>query len=879
MKIMELKVLRGPNYWSIKKTRLIHMLLDLEELEELPTNKIPGFYERIKELLPSLYNHYCSEGAPGGFFERVKDGTWMGHVIEHIALELQSLAGMKTGFGRTRGAGKTGFYNVVFSYCEEEEGLYTARAAVRIAEALIKGETYDVKKDIAQIRHLWYAEKLGPTTNSIVSEAFKRDVPYIRLDDSSYVQLGYGAKQKRVQTAVTNETGMIATEIAGNKDVTKKILKEAYVPVPQGVIVYSTDELKDAIEQIGFPLVVKPLDGNQGKGATTNINSWQEMTAAFLKAKEFSKDVVIEKFVAGHDFRALVVNYQFVAAALRTPAAITGDGVHTISELINLVNSDPRRGSGHENLLTQIEVDEATTGVLAKRNYTLETILSKGVVLHLKPTANLSTGGTATDVTEKVHPSNVRLFERVARIIGLDICGIDVVAPTLSSPIKKNGGAIIEVNAAPGLRMHLCPSFGTARNVAKDIVDMLFPHNEARIPIVAVTGTNGKTTTTRLIAQMVMHAGFTTGFTTTDGIYINEEQINEGDAAGPFSARVLLKDNSVEFAVLECARGGLLRSGLAFDKCDVAVVTNVAADHLGLGGINTLEQLAKAKSVVPETVKENGYAILNADDDLVYAMKDRLKSKVALFSLYSDNSRIEQHCAEGGLAAFVDEGYLFLRRGRNLIPVEEVKNVPVTFGGSATFNIYNVLAACLAAYTSKINLNVISQALRTFKPSNETMPGRMNLFSFSDFTVLLDYAHNPHALQALGQMIKSYPATIRTGIIAGVGDRRDEDIIEFGQEAGKVFDNIIIRQDKDLRGRKAEEIIHLLQKGINKTSNGKPVTSIPDECEALDHAISNVISNSLIVILTDKIEEVNNRLNYYLSLDKETPGSLKEMVY
>ncbi|MFL5811767.1 MAG: cyanophycin synthetase family protein, partial [Flavisolibacter sp.] len=425
MKILELKVLRGPNFWSIKKQKLIQMVLDLEELEERPTNKIEGFYEGIKELIPSLYNHYCSEGRPGGFFERVKDGTWMGHVIEHIAIELQSLAGMTAGFGRTRGTGTPGVYNVVFTYCEEKEGLYTAEASVRIAEALIRRLPYDIKKDVARIKALWFEEKLGPTTHAIVSEAAKNDIPFLRLDDSSYVQLGWGKKQKRIEAAATNHTGMIASEIAGNKDLTKKVLKEAFVPVPSGQMVHTIEELKAAVEDIGFPLVIKPLNGNQGKGATTNIKTWHEATAGLLRAKDFSESVVVEKFIEGDDYRALVINYKFVAASLRTPASVTGDGIHTIQQLIDSVNSDPRRGNGHENVLTAIEVDQVTCDILAKKNYTLETILPKGLVLHLKLTANLSTGGTATDVTDDVHPQNIQLFERIARVIGLDICGID----------------------------------------------------------------------------------------------------------------------------------------------------------------------------------------------------------------------------------------------------------------------------------------------------------------------------------------------------------------------------------------------------------------------------------------------------------------------
>jgi len=869
MNIVELKVLRGPNYWSVKHHKLIQMRVDLAPLQEAQTNKIDGFTDRLKALLPSLYNHCCNEGLAGGFLKQVEGGVTLAHVIEHVAVEMQTLAGINACFGMTKETDKPGQYYVVFQYAEEDEGIYTAKAAVNVSEALANGTDYSIEPDIKEIKRLWYRYKLGPTTHSIVAEAVKRSIPYIRLDNSSYVQLGYGAKQKRVETALTNQTGNIAVEIAGNKDLTKRVLKEAFIPVPAGVIIYEFNELKEAIETVGFPLVVKPLDGNQGKGATINITAWPDVTNAFLRAKDISDAVVIERYIQGHDFRALVVKHKFVAAALRTPASVTGDGKHTIRQLIDIVNKDPRRGEGHQNILTAIKVDKITEDILCKMNYTLDTVLPKGLVLYLKDTANLSTGGTATDVTDDVHPSNIRLFERIARIIDLDICGIDIMAHDLSKPIKKTGGAVIEVNAAPGLRMHLQPTNGTPRNVAKNIVDMLFPTGDGRIPIAAVTGTNGKTTTTRLLATMVQAAGFTTGYTTTDGVYIDGELLNDGDSSGPLSARLLLKDSSVEFAVLECARGGMLRAGLAFDTCDCAIVTNVAADHLGLGGINTLEELATVKSIVPRTVRDSGYAILNADDDLVYAMKDQVTSKVALYSIHPGSERIEQHCKDGGLAAFVDDGYLVLRRGNNLIPIEEVKNIPITFGGTAVFNIYNVLAASLAAYTSRINLNTISQTLRTFVPSNETTPGRLNVFKFSNFTVISDYAHNPHAIKALGQLVTAYPATVKTGVVAGVGDRRDEDIIEFAEEASKIFDRIIIREDKDLRGRTSEELQQLLLKGIHNIDAQKPVVFISDESRAVDYAIQHAITNSLIVLLSDEIDEVFNRLNYYLNLDQQ----------
>lgn len=856
MKVREMRVLRGPNFWSISKHKLIQMLLDLEELEFTPTNKIPGFYERIQQLLPSLYEHECSEGHKGGFFERVKDGTWMGHVIEHVALELQSLAGMKnTGFGRTRGAGKEGQYYVVFTYEEEQAGVYTAHAAVRIAEALISGEEYDIEKDIDAIHDFWHNGKLGPTTWSIVEEAQKRNIPYLRLDEGSLVQLGYGCKQKRVEASITSKTNTIGVDIAGDKDRTKKLLTDASIPVPFGEVVSDVENLKEVIEYIGFPIVLKPLNGNHGKGATINITNWPCAMTAFQRAQKFSEKVIVEKYMQGYDFRVLVIDHKFVAAALRKPAYVIGNGRSTVQELIDAVNEDPRRGHCHEKVLTTIKVDDVTMELLAKHNYTLETVLPLGEEFFLKPTANLSTGGTATDVTDEVHPSNVSMFERISRSIGLDICGIDIMAPDLKTPLKENGGAVLEVNAAPGFRMHLEPTSGQPRNVARPVVDMLFNSN-GRIPIIAITGTNGKTTTSRLIAKMVHEAGFATGFTTTDGIYINNELVYKGDCSGPWSAQFVLKDPSVEFAVFETARGGILRSGLAFDQCDCAVVTNVAEDHLGVDGIDTIEKLAKVKSVVPEAVCKTGYAVLNADDDRVYAMKDRVKCKVALFSMYPDSVRIEEHCSKGGLAAVYENGFLLLRIANHIIPIEEAKNLPITFGGRAEFNIANAMAAALAAYTNRIKLSTIRQALRSFTPSHETTPGRMNVFEFGDFNVILDYAHNPHGVRAMGGFINSFEARTRVGIITGVGDRRDEDIIALGEEAARIFDEIIIRHDEDMRGRTIEEVEDLITRGVVNVNPDIPITYSMAECEAVSHAIDHAVPNSVIVVFTENIAKV-----------------------
>lgn len=871
MEILDIKVMKGPNYWSAKRHHLIVMLLDLQEMEERPTNTIDGFLGRLETLLPSMYSHRCSEGVEGGFFSRVKDGTWMGHVIEHIALEIQTLAGMEVGFGRTRSSDKHGVYHVVFSYYEAKAGIYAAKCSVAIAEALIAGLPYDLESDIQKLRELREEERLGPSTGSIVEEAERRRIPWIRLNRHSLVQLGYGKNQQRIQATVASTTSSIAVELACDKEDTKNLLEAAQVPVPKGMIVYDEEDLKSAESRIGYPLVTKPLNGNHGRGATTNLKNWEELKEGLEIAQKHSRAVICEKFITGYDHRALVINFKFVAAALRTPAAVTGNGKQTIQELIDEVNTDPRRGFGHEKVLTNITVDKQTENILKEKNLTLETVLPKGEVLFLKPTANLSTGGTSTDLTDQVHPSNIVLFERIARIIGLDICGVDVMAPDLTRPLTENGGAVIEVNAGPGFRMHLAPSEGLARNVAEPVIDMLFPPGKsARIPIIAVSGTNGKTTTTRLIAHIMKQTGSTVGYTTTDGIYIQNQMMQVGDCTGPVSAEFILKDPTVEVAVLECARGGILRAGLGFHHCNVAVVTNVAGDHLGLQGIDTIEKLAKVKSVAVKTVFKDGYAILNADDDLTYAMRKELECNVALFSLDEKSKRIAEHCKKGGLGAVYENGFLTILKGGWKIRVEKVGNVPITFSGTAEFNVSNALGAILATYVSDVSIENIRLALQTFVPSAALTPGRMNIFKFNEFTVMLDYAHNTHGMQAIGKFLEQVTASHKVGIVAGVGDRRDEDTIELGEEAAKMFDEIIIRQDKNLRGKKDSEIIELIEKGIRNINKDLPIVIIPKEREAIDYALTNARKDSFITIISDVVPDA---LEQVKSL-KEKEGSI-----
>ncbi len=854
MKIEKIQVLRGPNIWSITRKKLIQMRLNLEEVEHMPTNKIEGFRERIEKLLPTLYSHRCSEGTEGGFFKRVEMGTWMGHVIEHIALEIQTLAGMDLGFGRTRETKTPGTYNVVFNYIEEKAGIYAAEEAVKIAQCLIDATDYDINACIQKLKEIRERERLGPSTGSIVEEAASRKIPWIRLGKNSLVQLGYGINQQRFQATITGNTSSIAVDIACNKELTKKMLEDAAIPVPSGDLVVDEEGLQSVIRKIGFPLVLKPLDGNHGKGASINVKDYETARIGLEHAQKYSRKVIVEKYITGFDFRVLVINHKMVAAARRVPAHIVGDGDLNIQQLIDKENLDPRRGYGHENVLTEIDVDKDTNELLEKLNYTLETVPQKGEIVYLKSTANLSTGGTSIDVTDMIHPENIQMAERISRIIGLDVCGIDIMAENLTQPLKESGGAILEVNAAPGFRMHLAPSEGLPRNVAAPVVDMLYPPGkEFRIPIIALTGTNGKTTTTRLLAHIVKNNGKRVGFTTSDGIYIQNTLLEKGDTTGPMSAEFILKDPTVEFAVLETARGGILRSGLGFGTCDIGVLTNIKEDHLGISDIHNLKDLTRVKRVVLDSVKKDGWCVLNADDEYSMRIKDDLRSKVALFSLDENNPHIKKFAKEGKITCVYEEGFVTIKKGEWKIRIERVKNIPITMEGKARFMISNVLAASLAAYVYGFEIPNIALALTTFIPSAQLTPGRLNVFNFKNFKVMIDFAHNPAGYEAIEDYLKNVESNKKIGIISGVGDRRDNDIRECGKIAARMFDHIIIRNEKHLRGRTEEEINGLIIEGIQSIDKNVSYEIIPKEIDALKHAMSLAEEGTFITALSDVI--------------------------
>ncbi|NEO53015.1 MAG: cyanophycin synthetase [Okeania sp. SIO3B5] len=866
MKILKLQTLRGPNYWSIRRHKLVVMRLDLEDLYERYTSDIPGFYKGLTEVLPSLVEHHCSPGVRGGFLSRVEKGTLISHVIEHVALELQQLAQMPVAFGRTRETSTPGIFQVAIEYENEQAGRYAARAAVRLCQSIVETGTYpttELQQDLEDLKEFKSQASLGPSTEAIVKEAEARGIPWTQLGARFMIQLGYGINQKRIQATLSNQTGILGVELACDKEGTKSILKDSGIPVPRGTVIRYFEDLQDAIEDVGgYPVVIKPLDGNHGRGITIDVRNWGEAEEAYDLASRASKTktVIVERYYTGKDHRVLVVNGRVVAVAERVPAHVVGDGKSTVAELIEETNQDPQRGDGHDNVLTRITVDKAALAILERQGYGIDSIPRKGETCFLRATANLSTGGIAVDRTDEIHPENVWLLSRAAKIIGLDIAGIDVVTEDISKPLREVEGVIVEVNAAPGFRMHVAPSRGLPRNVAGAVIDMLFPGSKnGRIPIFSITGTNGKTTTTRLLAHIMKQTGKVVGYTTTDGTYLGEYLAESGDNTGPQSAGLILSDPTVEVAVLETARGGILRSGLGFSACDVGMVLNVAADHLGIGDIDTVEQLAQLKSVVAESVMPKGYAILNAEDPLVAAMAEKVKGQIAYFSMEPNNQLLVKHTEAGGLAAVYENGYISILKGDWTLRIEKAVNVPITMAGKAPFMIANALAACLAAFAQGVKIEHIREGLSTFVASVDQTPGRMNMFNMGDYHALVDYAHNPASYEALGGFVRNWPGK-RIGVVGGPGDRRDEDFVSLGELAADIFDEIIVKEDDDTRGRPRGSAADLISQGVKqflnqaKDSDSKvSYESILDETKAINTALDRASAGGLVVILPETV--------------------------
>ena len=878
MKILERRVYRGPSQHA--HFPVMRLTVDLGELEAWPSAKLAGFNQALLAALPGLDQHTCSFGVAGGFVRRLTEdeGTWLGHVLEHVAIELQQAAGAKVTFGKTRSAGAPGQYHVVYEYEEEKVGDAAGDLALALLQQLLPAElrsqpaldpSWNFRAELDALITLAQRRQLGPSTGSLVRAAEARDIPWLRLNDYSLVQFGHGKYQKRIQATVTSETRHIAVEIASDKEETNRILGDLGLPVPQQRLARTAEEAVRAAERLNYPVVVKPLDANHGRGVSINLKTSDEVRIAFDKAREHARTIVVETYLEGFDHRMLVVNGSLVAVAKRVPGHVVGDGVTTIAGLVEQVNADPRRGIGHEKVLTRLEFDHQAQRLMEQRGVTAEHVLAAGEVFFLRSTGNLSTGGTAVDLTDVVHPDNREMAERASKAIGLDVAGVDFITVDISRSYREVGGGICEVNAAPGFRMHVAPTEGKPRDVAGPVMDMLFPPGTpARIPIAAVTGTNGKTTTARMLAHIHKMDGRKVGLATTDGVYVDGERTVVGDMTGPRAAQMVLRDPEVDLAVLETARGGLLRAGMGYRACDVGAVLNVAEDHLGLKGIDTLEQLAEIKRIVVEVAR--GTAVLNADDVLCLKMADHTKAaRIAYVTMNPRHELVRQHISAGGLAAVLEDQI----RGQMItlydhgahLPLVWTHLIPATLEGAALHNVQNAMFAAVMAFAMGVKVENIRQGLRTFDTTFFQAPGRLNVYDKLPFKVILDYGHNPAAVQAMADLVGRLEVTgRRIGVVSAPGDRRDDDLRAIARIAGKAFDHIIFRRDEDRRGRGASEVPTLMQDTL--IALGVPAAQlqvIVDEQQAIDAALKLAQPGDLLVIFGDNITRAWKQIIYF----------------
>jgi cyanophycin synthetase len=906
MAVLERGVYRGPHYYS--HTPMIRIMVDLGRLEGWPSNRIPGFADALIEMLPGLDRHGCSLKKRGGFIERLRDGTWIGHVAEHVAIELQTMAGHRVTRGKTRSVkGKPGVYNVMFAYREDEVGLLAGRVALELVNSLLPPELQGVKgldriyeiggefslqDRLEALKRRVRRTSYGPTTQSLIDEARRRGIPVMRLGEGSLVQLGHGKHQQRIRASISGLTSQLAVDAAGDKNFTKTLLGDSGIPVPKGVVVRSVEDAVRESRRLRYPLVTKPLDGNHGRGVTIGIVDEDGLRFGFAEAQREAKggrSVIIEQYFEGNDHRILVVDGKLVAVAERVPAHVVGDGVHTIAQLVEQVNEDPRRGQGHENVMTRIKIDAHVVEYLARSGQTVESVPEPGQVVYLRATANLSTGGTAVDRTNQIHFDNAEIARRAAKIIGLDIAGIDFIAPDISKSVRETGGGVIEVNAAPGFRMHLEPSEGAPRDVARPVIDMLFPRgSRARVPIIAITGTNGKSTTGRMVKHVLRYTGCTVGLTSTSGVYVNDVLVSEGDATGPRSARMVLRDPTVEVAVLETARGGLLREGLAFEQADIGTVLNVAPDHLGLKGIETVEDLAEVKSLIIETVRRDGTSVLNADDPLTVKMARRASGRVVWFSMKGGADMpafLRHHIEDGGMAVVREpgqEGGTIVHFDRGLREgVMKAGDIPATLHGMAGFNIANALATVAICIAHGVPILTIRSALSSFQSSFEQNPGRLNVHDAHGFRVIVDYAHNAAGLEALGEVVKGLRHRYKhsLGVLSIPGDRRDEDIIGLGRIAGGIFDELFFREDPGNRGRPRGEVMNLLREGaIQGGASPERIHLINGEAGATAAALMAAKAGDLVVITPTEVAQTWHQVTSFQKVESATSNRPSNLI-
>jgi cyanophycin synthetase len=879
--ILQTQVFKGPNYYSYEPA--IRLLVELGSLEEWPSNTLKGFNRALIDILPGLADHSCSLGRRGGFLERLKDGTWVGHVAEHVAIELQRETGAHVYRGKTRSTGEPGRYNVIYGYSEEQVGVKAGRLAVRLVNHLVEPDPeFDFIRELEALILLAERRAFGPSTQALIDEAASRDIPYIRLNEQSLVQLGQGMYQERIRATMTSDTPSLAVDIAGDKNLTNRLLGAAGLPVPKSATVRTADEAVAAARKMGYPVVVKPLDGNHGRGVGLDLGDEGAVRDWFPRAgKEARRGVVVvESYVVGNDYRVLVVGGRMVAVAQRVPAHVVGDGQHTVRELVEITNQDPRRGIGHEKVLTRIKIDDSAEELVRRQGFELDDLPPKGETVRLAATGNMSTGGISIDRTWEAHEENVEIAEEAAQVVGLDVAGIDFLTPDISQPVRETGGAIVEVNAGPGFRMHTHPTEGEPQYVAKPVLDLLFPPGTpSRIPIVAVTGSNGKTTTVRMIAHVLTRMGRKVGMTTTDGIYIDERLVLKADASGPKSAQMVLQNPRIDFAVFEVARGGILREGLSYGRNDVAVVTNVTGDHLGLREIDSLESLAEVKRVIVEAVPRTGTAVLNADDPLVAEMRRHSSGSVILFTMQERNELVERWVRRNRKAVALDQDdrgeRIVIREGRRVMPVVYTSQIPATFEGRARMMVQNALAAVGAAHAAGAHIHDIRQALRNFTTSILQAPGRLNLLDLNGIKVLIDYAHNPHGLEMVGDFVEritadappggppgtpSWQANLRVAVVATPGDRREEDMRELGRVAARYFDDVIIREDEHTRGRQRGETAAIVMEGLQEAmragARAGNAEIVLDEQEAVRKAFARSRPGDLMVVCVDHADRV-----------------------